>query len=451
MYQMPYRNPHASAALILPVLVLCNTDTKDLESNIVTNSARDLPWIGFHVEHKGNVVLCGGGPSIADHLDDIRALQQQGSQVYAMNATSQFLRSHGIEPDVQVIADAKPETVSLYDPQTAMHFLASQVDPEMFEQGGDIRVWHLAIDEEMDRLFPAARKKAGGYALVGGGASVGNSALCLSYVLGYRSFDLFGYDSSHREEASHAYDQPMNRFIPTVDVHWGGKTYTASVAMKAQAEKFQISAQQLKREGCDVRVHGTGLLPAMWNTDPSNLTERDKYRLLWATDTYRDFSPAEQLTPLMLELLKPDSLVLDFGCGTARASLALHKAGVDVLLIDFADNCRDEEAMGLPFLEWDLTLPMPPSAKYGICCDVMEHIKPEDVATVINNITQSAAKVFFNISTVPDHCGALIHDDLHLTVRPHAWWKTLLSQYGSVCWEREDDNQSLFVLQRAEA
>ena len=60
----------------------------------------------------------------------------------------------------------------------------------------------------------------------------------------------------------------MNEFIPTVNVEWAGKTYLSSVAMKAQAEKFQITGQALKREGCTINVHGEGLLPAMWNTTP---------------------------------------------------------------------------------------------------------------------------------------------------------------------------------------
>jgi hypothetical protein len=318
----------------------------------------------------------------------------------------------------------------------------------MFEQKGQQILWHLAIAEDMDKWFPKTRREAGGYALIGGGASVGNSALCLAYVLGYRSMHLYGYDSSHREDESHAYEQSMNRFIPTVNVEWAGKTYKTSVAMKAQAEKFQLTAQALKREGCTLRIHGDGLLPAMWNTDASAMTFRDKYRMLWFTDAYRDFSPSETLVPLIVEKLQPDGLLLDFGCGTGRASVALKERGIPVLLVDFADNCRDEEAMSLPFLEWDLTLPMPPTADYGMCCDVMEHIPEDKVMTVIDNIMQSARTVFFSISTTPDCCGALIHEDLHVTVRPHQWWVEVLEQAGTIQWQQQGSADSQFVLQR---
>ena len=278
--QMPIRNPDAENDLVFNVLVVCNTPDEELISNITHNAERDLPWVAFKEPHEKTAVLCGGGPSIADHLDDIRRKQAAGAHIYAMNATSQFLRENGIEPDAQVMADAKPETVGLYDPDTPLHSIASQCDPNMFEQPGHVVLWHLAMTEDMDKWFPEERQQAGGYALIGGGAAVGNSALCMAYVLGYRKFHLYGYDSSHREDESHAYQQDMNRFIPTTAVEWSGKKYISSVAMKAQAEKFQITGQALRNEGCEINVHGDGLLPAMWNTDASDMTMRDKYRMI---------------------------------------------------------------------------------------------------------------------------------------------------------------------------
>jgi 2-polyprenyl-3-methyl-5-hydroxy-6-metoxy-1,4-benzoquinol methylase len=445
---MPIRNPDATNDLVFNVLVLCNTPDEALTSNILYNAARDLPWAAFEPKHDDIIVLCGGGPSLADHLDDVYDMQKAGATVWAMNGASKFLRDHGIEPDAQVIADAKPETVELYDPECRLHYIASQCDRQMFDQGGEVVLWHLAMSEDMDKWFPKKRRDAGGYALVGGGAAVGNSALCLSYVLGYRAMHLYGYDSSHRDNASHAYEQEMNQFIPTADVEWAGKTYRSSVAMKAQAEKFQITGQALQAEGCRIYVHGDGLLPAMWNTDASDMTMRDKYRLMWLTDAYRAGSPGEQLISIILYALEPDSMVIDFGCGTGRASLELVKKGIPVFLIDFADNCRDEEAIELPFLEWDLRQPIPPSAEYGICCDVMEHIPEEDVETVISNIMQSATNVFFSISTIHDALGVMINDDLHVTVKPHDWWLDVLQKEGTITWEQQRGETSLFVVKR---
>lgn len=440
LYQMQYRNPHASEPLTLPVLVLCNTSDEDLEANIRRNSILDLNWIGFNPAHDNLAVMVGGGPSLADSIAQIKELVRKGAVIFAMNGASLYLTERNIPVHYQVIADAKPETASLVDPDAEQHLIASQVAPITMDTAGPFkRLWHLAISEDMDRLFPEERRRKGGYALVGGGAAVGNSALALAYVLGFRRFEVFGYDSSHRGDKSHAYRQAMNDFIPTIDVEWANETYTASVAMKAQAEKFQITGQALKQAGCTIRVHGDGLLPAMWNTPTDQLAEKDKYRLMWSVEAYRNCSPGEACVQQIMEQMKPDSLVIDYGCGTGRASIALAQRNVPVLLVDFADNCRDEEAMSLPFLEWDLSKPLPCASNYGICCDVMEHVPTEQVDAVLTNIMGASRSVFFQISTVHDGFGEMIGKSLHLTVRPPSWWIAKFQQLGfGIKWQESD-------------
>jgi len=446
--QMTYQNPQAEKPLFIPVLVICNTSDEDLERNVRENSKRDLKWVKLEEPHDRIAVMVGGGPSVTDHVDDIRALDRKGAHIFAMNAASEWCHEHRISVDYQVIADAKPETAGLVDPWAEEYLFASQVNPECLRYiGGDFgTLWHLEVGN-IERWFPEKRVKRGGYALIGGGAAVGNSALALAYTMGYREFHIFGYDSSHRDGQSHAYPQDMNRFIPCVDVEWGGRTYHSSVAMKAQAEKFQITAQALKQEGCTLHVYGDGLLPAMYLTKPKDLTEQDKYRLLWQFDTYRQVSPGEHAVPTFLEVAKPDGLVIDFGCGTGRAGLELSKSGHEVLLIDFADNCRDEEAMSLPFLEWDLARPIPARAHWGFCSDVMEHIAQGQVNDVLANIMEAAETVFFQISTRKDDCGELIGHTLHLTVKPHAWWMEAFEWVGaSVTWSREAEGVSQFLV-----
>jgi hypothetical protein len=445
--QMPYQNPHATKPLYMPVLVVCNTPDEEIERNIRANSARSFPWLQMHPKHDQVAIMVGGGPSLVSHLYDILRWQEQGAVIFAMNGASQFLRNYGIVVDYQVIADAKPETASLVDPGASHHLIASQCDPATFDATARTTLWHLTSEEDMERMFPPERVAAGGYALIGGGVTVGNSALCAAYALGYRKFEIYGYDSSHRGNDSHAYEQHMNKFLPTVDVEWGGKTYKSSLAMKIQAERFQLTGNALIREGCTLKVHGDGLLPAMWNSKPENLTEKDKYRMMYLSESYREESPGERQVPTIMELLKPEGKIIDFGCGTGRAGIELAKRGLSPFLIDFADTCRDEEALSLPFLEWDMTHPIPQSAPFGMCCDVMEHIPPKDVSLVIENIMASAENVFFLISTIQDKWGEMIGCELHLTVKPHAWWKAMFDKY-QVTYEQDLGIASLFIVKR---
>jgi SAM-dependent methyltransferase len=443
------RNPDASADMSLCILLDCNTPDDEINGNIAANASRDdVPWLGFHEEHDGVAVIVGGGPSAADHIEDIAELHRSGATIFALNGASAWLRGNGLNADYQCIIDAQVDNLALIDTYAPCHLLASQVNPSLLRASSNPILMHLLTDGVEDHL-PATRREHGGYALIGGGYGVGNSAICAAYVLGYRTLHCFGFDSSHRDGHGHAYPQPLNDNMPLVETVWNGETYISSMPMKAHAERFQIIASDLERMGCAVHVHGSGLLPAMWRMRGSQVTEKSKYHLLWSTQSYREFSPGEEAAETFLDVVEPDGLIIDFGCGTGRAGLKMSEAGHAVHLVDFAENCRDLSALHLPFLECDLTEPIPLSAPYGFCTDVMEHIPTDQVDAVISNIMASAGCVFFQIATVPDEFGAMIGKDLHLTVRPHLWWYNMFLALGfNVDWERDHGVASQFVIRR---
>jgi hypothetical protein len=436
-----HQNPGASMPLILPVHLICNTADEDIHENIRVNSRGPNPWQQLIPEHDGVAVICGSGPSLADTLEDIRAHQAQGHKIFALNGAAKYLHDQGILADYQVILDARAETAQLVGP--ALHYLfASQVHPETLARATYATLWHLDVGRE--DLLPEGR---GSYCVIGGAASVGNTSTCLAYAMGYRNLQIYGLDSSHRGQAGHAFRQPMNDGDPCAVVLFNGKEYTCSLTMKLQAEKFQDTSRSLRQMGCRIDVHGSGLLPDMYNAPREVLSEYEKYERMWKHAGYREFAPGEECAARFLEVAKPSGKVIDFGCGTGRGALKLKEAGLDVLLVDFTDNSRDAEAIGLPFIQHDLTRSMIERAAWGYCTDVMEHIPPGDVEVVICNLLQSAKTVFFQISTEPDLCGAAIGQDLHLTVRPHSWWRDLFIGLGYlVQWEEEQPEAALFLV-----
>jgi len=446
--QVKHWNPGASAPLILPVHVICNTSDDDLHANIRANAARPRQmmrrWVKSEAPHTGIAVLVGSGPSLAESLGEIRQHQDAGHTIFAMNGAARFLHDHGVTAAYQVMIDPREETKQLVGPAHD-HLIASQCHPAVFEALPHAKLYHLQIEGIDDDLpeYPHP------FALVGGAASVGNTSTVLAYVLGYRTMHIYGYDSSHRDAQSHAFHQKMNDGEPNCLVTWNGRDYRTSLTMKLQAEKFQETGRLLEGAGCAIHVHGSGLLPDMWNTPPDVLPEREKYQRMWAIPGYRQFAPGQEAAATFLEVVKPDDLVLDFGSGTGRGALAISKAGVDVFMVDFASNCRDNAALHLPFLDHDLSEPCALRAPYGYCTDVMEHIPPDQVETVIRNIMTSAGTVFFQIATVPDAFGAVINQRLHLTVQPHAWWADLFIRLGfAVTWQADQGHQSQFVIKR---
>jgi hypothetical protein len=446
--QIEYQNPHAQGKLYMPMLVLCNTPPEDLERNIRHNSAKYANWLKLEKEHNGIAVMIGGGPSVSDYVDNIQDLQDSGAMVFAMNAASKWARLHEIKVDYQVIMDSKEETATLVDPLARNHLFASQCNPKTFEQVENPTLWHLDIGNA-EEYFPPERVKKGGYVLIGGGGAVGNCATCVAYSQGFRELHIFGYDSSHKDNESHAYSQPMNDVIPTMEVEWGGKKFKTSITMKSQAERFQLTAQALKRKGVKLHLYGDGLLQTMYQTKVNDISEQQKYQLMWQYDIYRETSPGECVADEFINLVRPEpgSLIVDYGCGTGRAGIRFNSYGYRVLLLDFTDNCRDHEAMDFPFIQWDLTHPCPVVSDYGFCSDVMEHIPTKDVDKVIKNIMTSSKTVFFNISNIQDSMGGLIGEPLHLTVQPFEWWKQKFIELGfTVSWCEQRQTESCYVV-----
>lgn len=445
--QVKHWNPGATLPLTLPVHLVCNTPDEEIYANIRANSRLDRKWVKYQKEHDGVAVLCGSGPSLADTLDEIRALRDAGAKVYAMNGAAKFLAERGILADYQCMIDAREQTADLIGPAKA-HLFASQCHPRCFDLCDDAQVWHLQV-EGIDALLPDDGR---GYALIGGAASVGNTATCLAYAMGYRTLHLFGYDSCHRDGAGHAFHQKMNDGDPCAYVDFGGKTYLASLTMKLQAERFQETARALQASGCTINVHGSGLLPDMWRAPREELTEQEKYERVWQFGEYREVSPGELCVPRFLEVVQPFGKILDIGCGTGRASIALSEAGHSVTLLDFAGNCRDHEATALSFVQHDVSDPFPIGADFGICCDMMEHIPTHQVSQVLRNIMDACKHgCFFQISTVPDELGSLIDHPLHLTVRPPWWWAERFDALGhDIKWQEHGDIASHFYVTKGQ-
>jgi trans-aconitate methyltransferase len=177
---------------------------------------------------------------------------------------------------------------------------------------------------------------------------------------------------------------------------------------------------------------------------------KELYEKMWKHEDYRKVAPGEHYVYRFVEWAKPpeDSRIIDFGCGTGRGALLLQILTTShILALDFASNCMDKnvKALGLvTFRQHDLREPLQENIHdFGYCTDVLEHIAPEDVETVLRNIFVSARRVFLAISTVPDHFGpAVAGEPLHLTVKPHAWWKATLENIG-VRIDREQEGEGV--------
>lgn len=238
------------------LLIVSNTAQERVARNVAYACTLDLPWLDYS-NRDGALCIVGGGPSLADDIDELRNRQKNGQKIWALNGCARYLLENGIDVDAQIILDGRAENIGFIMP-VASYFIASQCDREIFDavKGRNVTLFH-ANTEGIADVIPANGKPLH---LISGGSTVGLNTMAIAYTQGYRDIHLFGYDSSYAD-GHHAYPQPLNDSDIPLDVSVEGEKFKASGWMVAQVNQFQQLAPALAEAGCIITVHGYGLLP----------------------------------------------------------------------------------------------------------------------------------------------------------------------------------------------
>lgn len=234
-----------------------NTSDDDMLANVAVNVVRDLPCVDETPEHDGHAVMVGGGPSLASTLDEIKQRQALGQTIFAMNGAARWLSEHGVVADFTVILDPRAKNAEFIG-WSERYLLASQCAPAVFERAADlpVQMWHFGM--------PGVENVAREGCLISGSITVGLTALCLVYTMGYRNLHLYGYDSSDADGQAHAYDQDETRpEAMRIEAWCAGRSFLCGPAMYAQAAQFENIANVLAEAGAVLTVHGDGLLPTI--------------------------------------------------------------------------------------------------------------------------------------------------------------------------------------------
>ena len=164
--------------------------------------------------------------------------------------------------------------------------------------------------------------------------------------------------------------------------------------------------------------------------------ERAKYERVYRDRNYRAVNQGFELLKRAPWMKSACDTFLDIGCGDGRTYFQMRPACV-WNGIDFVETLNGGIPLHL-FHQcnlWDTALPVElasvegwNSGKYdvGLCADVMEHIPPTKVESVLCNIAVLCRVCYFEIANYPSGFG-----DLHLTLQDCAWWlKTMRAISG---------------------
>lgn len=241
----------------------CVFDDSKLVEHIRENQKRNLPGILPMAAREGALSMCASGPSLANNLDELRALNLP---IVASNGAHDYLIEQGFNVDYGCAVDPTDiERFKLKNHETH-YFLASQCDPRLFDNMIDYNVimFNVAFCNDLDRLLEVFGK----HPVLGGGSTTGLKAIALFYAAGYRKFHLFGYDGSFSKDKRRV----TGESIPdnSMYVHPGhddangnpvvsDNQYLSCPEMAIQATELSIMMNSIISDA-EIIPHGDGLI-----------------------------------------------------------------------------------------------------------------------------------------------------------------------------------------------
>ena len=233
----------------------CALPDEELYRHIKQALARHLPTVPLGPAHDGVAVLVASGPSVLQELEAIRTWKAKGAWVVAVKDTHDWLLANGVIPHAAVAIDPTQARAHVFaHPHPDVRYLiASQVHPDMLDHLAlfHVELWHLYVRK--GQTMPTA-----GIPMIGGGTTTGLRTIILLYAMGFRTIELYGFDSCLQEGVLRMNGTRPNETEQINTIVADGKTFLCNPAMTSQANEFQSICDMVP--DMTMRAHGEGLI-----------------------------------------------------------------------------------------------------------------------------------------------------------------------------------------------
>jgi len=247
-------------------------DHAKIKANVAANLSQGRVWATLcKNDPDGEIVMCAAGPSLVDHIDEIKALQAKGAKVVAVKHAIDTLKAHGVKPWAVVLLDprAHVEEFIRKPDKDVVYFAASMCDPSVIKTLNDngcvVILYHAFVNAgETDLMISSDLPVSGG------SGTTTRSIGLFSDMLGIKKFHMFGVDLCHHQKPDmtekSADGQPKYLELTIGTQTHAGKSVTRTFWTEGQflAQKNEIELLYKDRKDLQITLYGNGMAAWLW-------------------------------------------------------------------------------------------------------------------------------------------------------------------------------------------
>lgn len=420
-------------------------DTERLFENIRTNVPNGgyVPLYSVPYDNRIFVMVCGG-PSLAEHLDEIRLKTKQPDKylVVCSNMTAGYLLSHDITPHVHFILD--PQEKKRFDvapgktSKQTQYWINVACDPAVFlelkSQGITPYVYLAGWDAEgkdvkavKESIVPGQP----GMMVIQGGTMAGLRAINIAEALGHRKMEYYGFDATVRvadgRAQPYAYEKKRGETIIEIACELCSEKFDTTLVFQKQVNEFLSWSQRMP--WMDIRIIGGGMIAHCQQHLKEKYAKRPRVPYRYTPEYARlqkelhagghYGTTGKQYIPTIFHAISQLAKrlgvvrVLDYGSSSGDTMKAVREHLV--VPPGVSDRCYD------PFVDEFSKEPEP--ADLVICTDVMEHVEPECTFAVLDHLASLTKRIiFFSISLQKANKTLSDGRNAHINIRSAEFW-----------------------------
>lgn len=260
-------------------------DHGKIKANVQANLSQIRAWATLtKPTYLQEIVICAAGPSLVNHIEEIKNLQAEGAKVIAVKHAIDTLKIHGITPWGVVLLDPRPHVEQFVQKPDLepIYFVASMCDPAVVKTLNEHKCkvvgYHAYVNAgETELMIPADLPVSGG------SATSTRSIGLFGDMFGYRTFHLFGYDLCHYQKpdmTEKTADGQLKYMEITIGTNtWKNKYITRTFWTEGQflAQSNEIADLYKVRKDINIILYGDGMAGWLYKHHQLNIKFRDEY------------------------------------------------------------------------------------------------------------------------------------------------------------------------------